>query len=92
MIVVFCLSAGVVIYAVAGYPLLLWLIVRLRGERHVRKGPELPLVTFIISAFNEAGVIRQKLENTLSLDYPSSRLEVVVISDASTDATDAIAR
>jgi cellulose synthase/poly-beta-1,6-N-acetylglucosamine synthase-like glycosyltransferase len=92
MIVVFCISAGVVIYAVAGYPLLLWLIVRLRGERHVRKGPELPLVTFIISAFNEAGVIRQKLENTLSLDYPSSRLEVVVISDASTDATDAIVR
>ena len=44
----------------------------------------------LISAYNEAEVIRAKLENTLALDYPSDRLEIVVCSDASDDGTDAI--
>ncbi len=68
MAVLFAITVGVLLYATAGYPLLLWLIVRVRGERAVRKGPELPRVTLIISAFNEAEVIRQKLENALALD------------------------
>lgn len=92
MILLFCISAGALLYAFAGYPLLLWLIVRVRGERRVRHGQALPRVSVIISAFNEAAVISQKLENTLALDYPGDRLEVVVISDASSDATDQIVR
>lgn len=92
MVLTFCILAGVLLYAVAGYPLLLWLIVRVRGERPVLKGAELPPVTLIISAFNEAGVMRQKLENALALDYPAGRLEIVVISDASSDGTDDIVR
>jgi cellulose synthase/poly-beta-1,6-N-acetylglucosamine synthase-like glycosyltransferase len=51
-----------------------------------------PDVTFIISAYNEEGVIAEKLENTLSLKYPVDKLEVVVVSDASSDYTDAIVR
>ncbi len=90
MAVLFAITVGVLLYATAGYPLLLWLIVRVRGERAVRKGPELPRVTLIISAFNEAEVIRQKLENALALDYPQHGLEIVVISDASTDGTDEV--
>ena len=90
--ILFSITAGVLLYALAGYPLLLWLIVRARGERRVATGPDLPLVTFVVSAFNEADVIRQKLENTLALDYPRQRLEVVVISDASYDGTDEIVR
>ncbi len=64
---------------------------RVRGARPVRRGDELPSVSFVISAYNEADVIRRKLENTIALDYPRDLLEVVVISDASTDRTDAIA-
>ena len=47
-------------------------------------------MTLVISAYNEAAVMRTKLENALALDYPTERLEIVVISDASTDDTDRI--
>jgi cellulose synthase/poly-beta-1,6-N-acetylglucosamine synthase-like glycosyltransferase len=92
MVVLFWLSAGALVYAYAGYPLLLWLIVRLRGARAVQRGTGMPPVTLVISAYNEAAVIRAKLENVLRLDYPSHLLEVVVVSDASSDGTDDIVR
>jgi cellulose synthase/poly-beta-1,6-N-acetylglucosamine synthase-like glycosyltransferase len=44
----------------------------------------------VISAYNEAAVIGAKLDNALGLDYPGDPLEVVVVSDASTDGTDEI--
>jgi cellulose synthase/poly-beta-1,6-N-acetylglucosamine synthase-like glycosyltransferase len=47
-------------------------------------------VTLVISAFNEADTIERKLENSLTLDYPAARFEVLVVSDASTDETDRI--
>ncbi len=90
MLVLFWLTLGVLVYAYAGYPLLLRLIVRLRGPREVRKGAGTPRVTLVISAYNEAAVIRAKLENVLQLDYPARLLEVMVVSDASSDGTDAI--
>jgi cellulose synthase/poly-beta-1,6-N-acetylglucosamine synthase-like glycosyltransferase len=49
-----------------------------------------PSVTLLISAFNEARVIRSKVENALSLDYPAESLEIIIVSDASTDETDPI--
>jgi peptidoglycan/xylan/chitin deacetylase (PgdA/CDA1 family) len=84
------LSLAVLVYVYVGYPLLLALIVRVRGARPVRQGARLPPVSLVISAHNEAAVIGRKLENALALDYPRERLEIVVISDASTDGTDAI--
>ena len=52
---------------------------------------ELPEVSIVIAAYNEESVLRAKLENTLAIDYPADRLDVVVVSDASTDGTDRIA-
>ena len=49
-----------------------------------------PLVTLIISAYNEENIIKEKLENTLSIDYPIDKFEVLIVSDASTDKTDDI--
>ncbi len=86
------LSLAVLVYIFVGYPLLLALIVRVRGPRPVKRGDRLPSVSLVISAYNEADVIRGKLENTIEIDYPRELLEVVVISDASTDGTDEIAR
>jgi glycosyltransferase involved in cell wall biosynthesis len=77
------------VYVYIGYPVLLWLVARLR-HREVGKTDSTPAVTLVISAFNEAAIIEQKLENTLTLDYPRECLDVVVVSDASTDGTDAI--
>lgn len=77
-------------YVLVGYPLLLRLIVRVRGPREVAKADITPPVSLVISAFNEADVIAAKLDNALALDYPRDLLEIVVISDASTDGTDAV--
>jgi cellulose synthase/poly-beta-1,6-N-acetylglucosamine synthase-like glycosyltransferase len=89
---VFWVSAGVLLYTYAGYPLLLWLIVRVRGARAVRRAAVEPRVSLVISAYNEAAVMAAKLDNARRLDYPRDRLEVVVVSDASTDGTDDIVR
>jgi cellulose synthase/poly-beta-1,6-N-acetylglucosamine synthase-like glycosyltransferase len=82
--------AGVA-YVYVGYPALLWLVTRV-STRHVRAQAITPPVTLVISAFNEAPIIGKKIENTLDLDYPRDRLEILVVSDASTDETDEIVR
>ena len=51
-----------------------------------------PSVTLIISAYNEATVIAEKIRNALALDYPADRLQILVISDASDDGTDEIVK
>jgi len=53
---------------------------------------EWPVVSLIIAAHNEEAVLREKLENSLAIDYPDKRLEIIVASDGSTDATEEIAR
>jgi cellulose synthase/poly-beta-1,6-N-acetylglucosamine synthase-like glycosyltransferase len=84
------LSAVAVLgYVYVGYPLAVWLLSRLWG-RNVGRGDITPTVTLLVSAYNEAGTIRRKLENCLGLDYPRERLDIVVVSDASTDDTDRI--
>jgi cellulose synthase/poly-beta-1,6-N-acetylglucosamine synthase-like glycosyltransferase len=79
-------------YVYVGYPALLWLIAALGGARPVRKDACEPAVTLVISAYNEERVIGQKLENSLALDYPAGQLQVIVVSDCSSDATDEIVR
>ena len=75
------------------YPLLLCLFPkRVRSPAGSGTGNELPLMSFIITAHNEESLIEEKLKNTLALDYPIERLEVLVASDASTDDTDDIVR
>ena len=51
-----------------------------------------PSVTVLITAYNEEDAIRAKLENTLTLEYPTEKLEILVASDGSTDGTDDIVR
>ncbi|MBN1423557.1 glycosyltransferase family 2 protein [Candidatus Fermentibacteria bacterium] len=78
------------VYAYAGYPLCITALGLLRNRRvHKDTGFE-PEVTLVIPAHNEEKVIREKIENSLSLTYPHERLHVMVVSDASTDATDTI--
>lgn len=44
-------------------------------------------VTFVIAAYNEERVIERKIKNTLGLDYPESKLEILVVADGSDDRT-----
>lgn len=82
----FWTSAGALAYAYAGFSLVAVLRGVLRA-RPVAAGGELPAVTVIIAAYNESGVIGQKLASTMALDYPKERLEVIVASDGSSDGT-----
>ncbi len=90
---VFWLSAGAIVYTHVGYPALLWLLVRLRPHRtdaapgEGDAGKELPAVSLIVAAYDEEGVIAEKVANALALDYPRERLEIIVASDGSADAT-----
>jgi cellulose synthase/poly-beta-1,6-N-acetylglucosamine synthase-like glycosyltransferase len=90
MVTLLIVSVLVLAYVVAGYPLLLRLVVSVRGARRVKQADITPQISFVISAYNEADVIRAKLHNTLGLEYPADRREIVVISDCSDDGTDEI--
>ena len=70
------------------YPAWLYLLSRLR--RVGDPGAAVLPVTFVISAYNEADVIAEKIVNTLALDYPQELLQILVISDESDDGTDEI--
>jgi cellulose synthase/poly-beta-1,6-N-acetylglucosamine synthase-like glycosyltransferase len=88
---VFWMSAAMLLYTYAGYPLLLALVSRLR-PRAVRRAECTPAISVIITAYNEERDLATKLENTLALDYPADRLDIIVASDCSADRTDEIAR
>lgn len=78
-------------YIYVGYPVLAIVLARL-APREVAKAEHLPTVTVVIAAYNEEKHIAQKLRNVLDLDYPADRLDIIVASDASSDATDRIVR
>jgi glycosyltransferase involved in cell wall biosynthesis len=86
MQLVFWILLGAVAWTYVGYPLLLLALARVR-RRPLQTGALEPTVSVVISAYNEEKAIRRKLENTLALDYPAEKLEVIVASDCSTDRT-----
>lgn len=89
--IIFWFAVAALFYVYVGYPLLVWLF----GEifpLEVKKGDFAPLVTVLITAYNEENAIRLKLENTLQIDYPKDKLEILVASDGSTDRTDEIVK
>src|SRR5262249_26965696 len=85
------LCLGAIVYVYVGYPVLLILV----GACCRRRNPDLgccPSSSVLIAAHNEAANIGKKIEQTLALDYPADKLEVIVLSDCSTDGTDQIVR
>jgi glycosyltransferase involved in cell wall biosynthesis len=110
--IVFWVAAGLLVYAQAGYGLLLAALGALRrgagdarrppASPNVRPGvaapaptqqaPELPSVSLIVAAYQEAEVIAAKVANALALDYPRERLELIVSCDGSGDGTPGRAR
>lgn len=83
--------ALVLAYTYAGYPLLSQLLAKL-FPNPAKRAPIEPTVTLIIAAYNEEDAIADKLENSLQLDYPAEKLQIIVASDGSTDATHDIVR
>ncbi len=92
MTFLFWSSLALIAFVYAGYPAIMRFLAACRRPRPTVDGGEsyLPPATLVIAAFNEERAIHGKLINSLSLDYPRDLLEIVVVSDGSTDRTDAI--
>lgn len=91
MKVIFWLSLFFIFYCYLGYPLVITLLAGIFG-RPVKKADTLPLVSVVISVWNEEDVMEAKIRNLLSLDYPLEKMEILIGSDSSTDRTDEIIR
>ncbi len=90
-IAVFTLACAVMFYALFGYPLLLnWMASR--SHNPVHKGDKLRTVSFVIAVYNGEKFLERKLKTIFEQNYPHDLMDVLVISDGSTDRTDEIAR
>src|SRR5580692_5956274 len=88
-IALFCAAAVMGLYIVIGYPLLLGLMARLR-PKPVFKSTQRKTVSVVIAVHDGERFIGAKLDSILALDYPRQLMEILVVSDGSTDRTDAI--
>ena len=92
MEIVFWLSIFLVFYTFFGYGILLYILVRIKRlfkpqKRKLFTFQELPACTLIVAAYNEADFIEEKIKNTLQLNYPKGKLELIFVTDGSTDRT-----
>jgi cellulose synthase/poly-beta-1,6-N-acetylglucosamine synthase-like glycosyltransferase len=102
--IVFFLSLFLIVYTYILYPIVLlciYAVVQVRRDlsylmdRHNRRVPEnnsgeLPAVTLIIPAYNEADCLEVKIRNLAQIDYPAAKLDVILVSDGSTDGSNEI--
>jgi cellulose synthase/poly-beta-1,6-N-acetylglucosamine synthase-like glycosyltransferase len=94
LIILFWSCAGLVTFAYAGYPVVVWLLTRLFGRVPAPppiESADLPSVSLLIAAHNEEADIEARIANALALRYPKGELEIVIASDGSTDRTNEIA-
>lgn len=89
MEIVFWMSIFLVVYPYLIYPLSIWLLGLMR-PCPVNAQPQLPKLTILIPAYNEVDCIGATIQNKLSQGYPSDKLQIIVVSDGSTDGTDEV--
>ncbi|MFD2163363.1 glycosyltransferase family 2 protein [Paradesertivirga mongoliensis] len=93
MKIIFWLSTFLIVYTYLGYGLVLWILVKIRwlikGKRPlpVVDDRDLPGCTLIVAAYNEESFIREKIANTLELDYPKDKLKFLFVTDGCDDKT-----
>ena len=96
MAVLFWICFIIVFYTYLGYPIVLFLIIYLKRigkkDKQIYDFDELPEASLIIAAYNEEDFIKEKIENTLSLKYPKGKLEIIIVTDGSSDATPSIVK
>lgn len=85
----FWILLAVVFYAYIGYPLLMWGLLKVKGDQGVliEEHQILPTVTLFVAAFNESAYVHDKIKNTLALDYPKDKMRIVWVTDGSDDNT-----
>lgn len=90
-VVIFIISSLLAAWVLVGYPVLLAFLAHYFG-RPIQKHDIVDSVSVIIAVRNGERWLRNKLESVLSLDYPKDKMEVIIVSDGSTDDTEEIAR
>lgn len=90
MTLFFYIMVFLVAYPYFLYPIIVVLMSKIAGAAWERGEPE-KMISVIISVYNEESVIREKIDNSLKLLYPEELLEIIIVSDGSTDQTDQIA-
>ena len=87
----FWIAAIIVLYTYIGYGLLLYLLVKIKEKRHPVQPLYLqkptPTATLLIAAYNEEDIVDLKMENCNRLNYPKGKLNIVWVTDGSTDNT-----
>jgi cellulose synthase/poly-beta-1,6-N-acetylglucosamine synthase-like glycosyltransferase len=86
---IFWFSGLILLWTFAGYPLAVNILSRIHSK-HWQKRPFTGSVSMIIAAYNEEEVIRGKVNNCLALDFTPAKAEIIIVSDGSTDKTNAI--
>jgi cellulose synthase/poly-beta-1,6-N-acetylglucosamine synthase-like glycosyltransferase len=90
-LVLIALPIAIFVWAYAAYPIVLWLASRFRAPLSSPADPSAwPLISITVPAYNEGARIRATIESLLAIDYPGDRRQILIVSDASTDDTDAI--
>ena len=92
MIAAFWINFFIVFYTFVGYAIVLYFLVKLKRLVAGKKVPvydlnNLPTVTLIVAAYNEEGIIEEKIHNTLSLHYPADKVRFIFVTDGSSDST-----
>ena len=93
--IIFWFSIGIISYNYFIYPVIIILLSKVyKGDPalSIEDLEELPTVSFIIAAYNEEKVIREKIVNALKLNYPKDKIEIIVASDGSDDRTEEIVK
>ncbi len=91
MQIIFFILFVLIITHYIGFGLFVLVAATLVGKKHKSNLERLPSVSFIVAAYNEEKVIREKIENDLLLDYPKDKIELIIVSDGSNDKTAEIA-
>lgn len=82
----------IMFYSYLGYPLTLFVLSLFSRHTVLKDDAYYPEVSLLIAAYNEEATISDKIKNSLELDYPKEKIEIVVVSDGSTDKTDEIVK
>lgn len=92
MEIIFWLSTALIFYVFIGYPLLMTILTSFQKRIIVEdmEVNKLPALTLVVAAYNEEEIIAEKLDNLLALSYPSHKINIMVVTDGSTDQTNEI--
>jgi cellulose synthase/poly-beta-1,6-N-acetylglucosamine synthase-like glycosyltransferase len=90
--ILFWIFLFIIVYTYVGYGILLFAIIKIRRFFKIGKKLEIdptyePEVTLFIAAYNEKDYVAAKMKNTLSLEYPKEKINIIWVTDGSDDGT-----